>query len=74
MKLVSILEAFCYDMAMDDEQKKVCEKYGAGYHATESEDIIGVSRNINSGKMPINGLRHSGTHTTSGWYIWARGY
>jgi hypothetical protein len=34
-------------------------------------DIVGVARNLGSGELPLNGLRHPATAGTSGWYLWA---
>jgi hypothetical protein len=31
----------------------------------------GVARNVGSGLIPINGLRHLPTEDTTGWYLWA---
>ena len=31
----------------------------------------GVARNVGSGVLPINGLRHPPEGDTTGWYIWA---
>ncbi|HEX5750645.1 MAG TPA: hypothetical protein VFZ09_30740 [Archangium sp.] len=32
---------------------------------------VGISLNVKSGLMPINGLRHRIQGDTTGWYIWA---
>jgi len=32
---------------------------------------VGIARNVTSGLMPINGLRHPPEGDTTGWYIWA---
>ncbi|HYO74687.1 MAG TPA: hypothetical protein VEU33_52310 [Archangium sp.] len=34
---------------------------------------VGISLNVRSGLMPINGLRHPIQGDTTGWYIWAGG-
>jgi hypothetical protein len=54
-----------------DEQKAVCKKYCANYLPVSSSLKVGISKNIQSGVKPINGLRHSIEGDTSGWYIWA---
>jgi hypothetical protein len=32
---------------------------------------MGLAENLSSGLLPLNGLRHPATDTTSGWYLWA---
>jgi len=54
-----------------EEQKNICEKYSLDFFATNEELRIGISDNIKSGIMPINGLRHFPEGNTTGWYIWA---
>lgn len=56
------------------EQKDICEKYSQDFFATSDELKVGISDNIKSGVMPINGLRHFPEGDTSGWYIWAGEY
>ncbi len=55
------------------QQIKVCEKYGAKWLGAPLDQKIGVSKNLTSGTMPINGLRHPPENETAGWYIWAGG-
>lgn len=52
-------------------QMAVCEKWGSPYRATGPSLKVGVADNVRSGLYPVNGLRHSPTGDTSGWYIWA---
>jgi hypothetical protein len=54
-----------------DEQIKICKKYKTIFVASPFDCIIGVSSNVGSGQMPINGLRHKPEKNTMGWYIWA---
>jgi hypothetical protein len=56
------------------QQKAICQKYEAPYLEVNLNMIVGVADNINGPTMPINGLRHPQTDTTSGWYIWAGEY
>jgi hypothetical protein len=56
------------------EQKQVCDKFGAEFLESPPGWKLGISKNINSGKMPINGLRHKPENGTVGWYIWAGDY
>ena len=32
---------------------------------------LGIARNVRSGQLPVNGLRHQPAGDTTGWYIWA---
>ena len=52
-------------------QREICEKFDAKYVACEASLKIGVSKNIRSGELPLNGLRYSPTGDTTGWYLWA---
>ncbi len=53
------------------EQEYICKKYKTDYVETPEIFKIGVSDNVDSGDMPINGLRHQLDGVTSGWFIWA---
>jgi hypothetical protein len=60
---------------MDDDarelQMRLCEKYGVPLIDALPDMKVGVSPNVKSGLMPINGLRHPIQGDTTGWYIWA---
>jgi len=53
------------------QQKALCEKYHSLFCPPMDEMIIGISRNVKDGILPINGLRHPIQGKTCGWYIWA---
>lgn len=53
------------------DQMKICEKYNVEWLASPLDLKIGVSKNLTTGEMPINGLRHPPENGTAGWYIWA---
>lgn len=55
------------------QQMKICEKYNTEWVGAPLDQKIGVSKNLTSGIMPINGLRHPPENGTAGWYIWAGG-
>jgi hypothetical protein len=55
------------------EQKRICKKYGTEWMPSPAGWRIGISNDIKSGKMPINGLRHEPENGTLGWYIWCGG-
>lgn len=57
-----------------EEQKEICKKYGVKWVPSPIGWKIGVSKNISSGAMPINGLRHLPETGTLGWYMWAGDY
>lgn len=52
-------------------QREICEKFGAEYLACAANQKVGISKNIRSGALPLNGLRHLPTGDTTGWYLWA---
>ena len=54
-----------------EKQQEICKKYSQDFFATSEELRIGISDNVKSGIMPINGLRHPRTRTLNGWYIWS---
>ncbi|MFV1010082.1 DUF4262 domain-containing protein [Bacillus cereus] len=53
------------------EQIRLCEKYNAEYVVTPNHLKLGISQNVKSDIVPINGLRMSPEGDTTGWYIWA---
>ena len=55
------------------EQKRVCEKWGADFLVVQPTQKLGLAKDVVSGTLPINGLRHPPADGTSGWYIWAGG-
>lgn len=56
------------------EQKEVCEKHKVEWVESSLDLKIGISKNLKSGIMPINALRHPPENGTTGWYIWAGEY
>lgn len=54
-----------------EEQKALCEKYGAPFCAVSPGMKIGIAKNVLARIKPLNGLRHPPGGGTSGWYIWA---
>jgi len=57
-----------------NQQLEVCKKYKTEWFESALDQKIGVSKNLTSGIMPINGLRHPPENGTTGWYIWAGDY
>lgn len=58
-------------MTIEIEQKKICLKYGASFFGAQENMKVGVSDNVKSNLLPINGLRHPAEGDTTGWYIWS---
>ena len=56
---------------IQQKQKEICQKWQADFLESTSELKIGISENVKSGILPINGLRIYPESDTSGWYIWA---
>lgn len=53
----------------DELQKTFCVERGVDFVASRSDLKVGYSTRT-EGRLPINGLRHVPTATTTGWYIW----
>lgn len=51
-------------------QREICRKFGMEFDAPGSGQILGASRNLFSGEVRINGLRHPSKDEVSGWYLW----
>jgi hypothetical protein len=56
---------------MRNDQRIVCQTFGSAYIPALDHQKVGVSRNIQTGIVPLNGLRHPPTGDTTGWYLWA---
>jgi hypothetical protein len=53
------------------EQEALCKRHGVPCVPSPARLKVGVARNVRSGVLPINGLRHPQVGDTTGWYIWA---
>jgi len=53
------------------DQLKMCEQYGLEWTPAPSRLKVGISRNVKSTLVPVNGLRLEPEGDTTGWYIWA---
>jgi hypothetical protein len=58
-------------MPSSDLQREICLKFGAPYLAFDEHLKVGISKNFDPNRFPINGLRHPPTGDTTGWYIWS---
>ncbi|SEF12439.1 hypothetical protein SAMN04489740_4242 [Arthrobacter alpinus] len=56
---------------ISNQQLEVCRRVGAEPLASPVHLKVGISRNVEDGVAPINGLRHAPVGDTTGWYIWA---
>lgn len=52
-------------------QKEICRRAGTRFVSAPFGLTVGVSRNVRSGILPLNGLRHMPEFPTTGWYLWA---
>jgi hypothetical protein len=53
------------------DQRALCAKLGARWEAAPEHLIVGMARNVRTGLLPLNGLRHPRLGDTTGWYIWS---
>jgi hypothetical protein len=51
-------------------QRAICDRFGTPPAAAHGDAMVGVGP---MDGLPINGLRHTPEHGTSGWFIWAGG-
>jgi hypothetical protein len=56
---------------IERKQIEICRKNGVVYEPFDFGSKLGVSDNLVSGLLPLNGLRHPPEGDTSGWYLWA---
>jgi hypothetical protein len=56
---------------MTDRQLEVCARFGVVPTPAPGHMLVGISQNVRSGLMPVNGLRHAAEGNTTGWFIWA---
>lgn len=53
------------------DQKITCSKYQVPWVESPLNLRVGIMKNLKSGTMPLNGLRHEPENGTAGWYLWA---
>jgi hypothetical protein len=46
-------------------------RFGASPSPVLPGEVLGVARDVGTGVLPINGLRHPPAGRSCGWYIWA---
>ena len=52
------------------QQIDICKKYKTSFLQIEYFHKVGISKEINRQRYPINGRRHPPIADTTGWYIW----
>ena len=57
-------------METADAQDEVCRRVGVDADRPDPGSKLGISRNLRSDVVPLNGLRHPPSGDTSGWYLW----
>ncbi len=50
---------------------RICKESGSKFDPPADGLKVGVARNVRTGLLPLNGLRHAPGVGTTGWYIWA---
>lgn len=64
--------AFRETESLQRAQHEVLARYGAPAAPINLDEKVGVAGNVRDQELwPVNGLRHSPTAGTAGWYIWA---
>jgi hypothetical protein len=56
---------------VQSEQRKICDRFSTTFDPADLGLNMGIANNFSAGLLPLNGLRHPATETTSGWYLWA---
>ena len=56
---------------IEQMQREICGRFGAGFLPARNSEKLGIAEGVRKGQLPINGLRHSPSGDTSGWYVWA---
>ena len=56
---------------MRGDQEAICRTAGVACRAPSPLSKAGVSANVRTGLLPLNGLRHPEEGDSSGWFIWA---
>jgi hypothetical protein len=52
------------------KQRAICDRFSVPFVPTPPHLKVGVARNLRSGALPLNGVRHPPVGDTSGWYLW----
>lgn len=52
-------------------QRALCARAGCEWQEAPGHLKVGIARNMGTGLLPLNGLRHLPVGDTTGWYLWA---
>jgi hypothetical protein len=57
-------------MILKEAQLATCNRFGANFDLPSLNQLVGISKDLFSGAIPVNGLRHPPKADTCGWYLW----
>jgi hypothetical protein len=52
---------------VQNEQREICDRFSARFDPADLGLNMGIANNVSAGLLPLNGLHHPATDTTSGW-------
>jgi len=52
------------------EQRQVCSRFDAEFIDSPTSSVVGISRNVGSDLMPVNGMRVPPSLNSNGWFVW----
>jgi hypothetical protein len=52
-------------------QRALCARVGSAWQEAAGHLKVGIARNMGTGLLPLNGVRHLPVGDTTGWYLWA---
>jgi hypothetical protein len=58
-------------MTIQEEQRALCIRLGAKFAPASASSTLGISLNVRTDLLPLNGLRHPPANGSNGWFIWA---
>src|SRR5204863_8031042 len=58
---------------MEQLQSELCRRFGVSPVFLAPHLKLGVSADVFSGRLPLNGLRHPPEDGKCGWFLWAAG-
>ena len=59
------------DVDIEKIRKSLADRFDFDPCPVSGDEKVGISRNVLTGLMPINGVRTLPERGTTGWYIWA---
>jgi hypothetical protein len=58
---------------IQQQQQAICKTLNVTWTPISINSMIAFNESLLSDTKPINGLRHPGTETIAGWYLWSGG-